>query len=159
MPLQKPGRSKQDYQTPPEFLKAVHKRLLTQYLWWDLAASAENSVGHAGYFDEETNSLKQDWDQWADQSMWLWCNPPYSDIGPWVAKAAASKAHIAMLVPASVGAKWWYDHVDGIAHVLFLKGRLTFPPETKPYPKDCALLLYTPFVKGGYEVWNWRNQG
>ena len=169
MPLQKPGKSRQDYGTPPELLRALKIRLSIDDFSIDLAASAENAVT-VPYYTEEDNSLIQPWGQWG--WGWAWCNPPFSDIEPWVMKAIAASApgwnadgtvlqaaKVAMLVPASVGSNWWRECVDGRAHVLFLNGRLTFVGETAPYPKDCAILLYTPFVQGGYEVWNWRHYG
>ena len=149
------GGSKQDYQTPPEFIAATCKRLGITTFTWDLAADDTNKQAPF-FYSEEQNSLIQDWDSCGG---WLWLNPPYNNITPWVAKAAATReSYIAMLVPASVGANWWADHVDGRAHVLLLNGRLTFVGAKDPYPKDCALLLYTPFIlsHGGYEVWNWK---
>jgi phage N-6-adenine-methyltransferase len=151
MPQQKPGRSKQDYRTPPEFLAALKYRLDIEDFTCDVAATAENSVG-LSYCED---GLEEPW----ARSGWNFCNPPYGHITPWVSIAwEETYRHVrtAMLVPASVGANWWANHVDGKAHVLFLNGRLTFQGCTAPYPKDLAVLLYTPYVKGGYEVWNWR---
>lgn len=108
------------------------------------------------WFTETSDALTMDW---ADG--WTWCNPPFSHIAPWVKKAyeeAAKGAWIAMLLPAGVGSNWWRNWVDGNAHVLLLNGRLTFVGETTPYPKDCVLLLWTPFIHGGYEVWNWKEE-
>jgi DNA (cytosine-5)-methyltransferase 1 len=132
----------------------------------DLAANHKNRVCDH-FFDEEENSLDDGW-AWQDHIAtyeWAWLNPPYANIAPWVQKAANSKpflsnySGIAMLVPASVGANWWRDYVDGQAHVRFLNGRLTFVGHTAPYPKDLALLLYSLSVsyKPGYHVWDWRN--
>ena len=152
------GGSRQDYGTPPEFLDAVKKRLDIDHFEWDLAASEENTVGNH-FYSEKDNSLVQDWSAcWG----WLWLNPPFSNITSWVKKASEESlkgAAIAMLVPASVGSNWWRDHVHNQAHVLFLNGRLTFVGEKDPYPKDCSLLLYTKYSIGGYEVWDWRNNG
>lgn len=155
MPKQKPGLSKQDYCTPPEFLVALKNRLLIEEFSLDVAATKENSVAPSCITEEE-NALIQYW----SPNGWNFCNPPYANIRPWVERAFGEMVQrgvqTAMLVPASVGANWWYDYVDGIAHVICLNGRLTFVGETAPYPKDCAVLLYTPIVKGGYEVWKWR---
>lgn len=41
------------------------------------------------------------------------------------------------------------------AHVLLLNGRLTFVGHTQPYPKDCALLLYSLAGRQRYDVWTW----
>lgn len=159
MPAQKPGRSKQDYQTPPAFLAAIKHRLHIDAFAIDLAASKENAVADVFYTEEDDSlnpHLKWDW-----YGCWGWLNPPFGHLEPWVAKAASEAkkgAHIAMLVPAAVGSNWWKTYVDETAHVLFLNGRLTFVGAKGPYPKDCALLLYTPYCFGGYEVWKWKSQ-
>lgn len=156
-PIQKPGRSKQDYCTPPEFLKAVKARLHIIDFVYDLAASKENTVAPLWY-DEAANSLIQNW-VW---DGWCWCNPPFAHIEPWVEKAANEAmrgAQIAMLVPASVGSNWWWTWVEPNAYQTYLNGRLAFMPD-KPkwlYPKDCALLLYHPWGFVGHELWHWRN--
>lgn len=154
MPAQRPGRSKQDYQTPLLFLEKVRERLHIDNFCIDLAASHLNSVAPFCYTIED-DSLAQDWFKW---SGWCWLNPPFSKMSPWVAKAvfqAEMGAKIAMLVPASTGSNWWAHYVHDRAHVLLLNGRLTFMGCDAPYPKDTALLLYTPFISGGYEVWDW----
>lgn len=149
IPRQRPGKSKQDVQTPLEFLVKVRARL-HEPIVLDLAANQENTVV-PNFFSEEQNSLLQEW----PMEGWCWLNPPYENIRPWVEKAATGNSLVAMLIPASTGSNWWRDWVDGKAHVLLLNGRITFVGHTSPYPKDLALLLYTPFIKGGYEVWDW----
>ena len=158
-PQQKPGKSRQDYSTPPEFLQALKNRLGIPYFECDLAASIGNSVAPLMY-TEEDNSLDPA-NSWKFGSGWSFCNPPYADIRPWVRKAfeeSRKGAHVVMLVPASVGSNWWSNWVHRGAMVWFLNGRLTFVGETAPYPKDTAVLLYAPHIlEGGYTVWNWRN--
>ena len=161
MPEQRPGRSKQDYGTPPEFLSAVRKRLHIQNFFLDIAASPDNAVCD-NYLTEENNALSAVYD-WlpADHPYtqeWGWLNPPFNNIAPWVEKASQQAklgAHIAMLVPASVGANWWRDYVEAFAYQSFLNGRITFVGCEDPYPKDCALLLYTPWGFLGHEIWKW----
>lgn len=48
----------------------------------DVAASRANALAEA-FFDRESDGLTQPW------SGVVWCNPPYSDIRPWVEKARA----------------------------------------------------------------------
>lgn len=155
-PTQKPGKSRQDYQTPTDFLNAVRRRLGIQGFTVDLAATEENAVCDE-YFTEAINALKQGW----SFAGWCWLNPPFKRIDPWVQKAYQESrrgGRIAMLVPAGVGANWWRDWVHGKAFVLLLNGRLTFVGETAPYPKDCVLLLYGPDIAPGYDVWQWGKQ-
>lgn len=153
-PQQRPGRSKQDYSTPDNFIVAVKAKLGIDEFSIDLAADSSNTKA-AVWYDEAADSLQMEWQH---IKGWAWLNPPFNKIGPWAEKAWWSGANIAMLVPASVGSNWWRDFVHEKARVLLLNGRLAFIPD-KPkwlYPKDCALLLYNDQVKVGYEVWSWR---
>ncbi len=148
MPAQKPGKSKQDYATPPEFIEAVKRCLEIAAFTIDLAADETNTKA-AEYYTEAQDSLTQEWTFWG----WAWLNPPFADISPWAKKCAESSARIAFLVPAAVGSNWFRDYVDGKARVLLLNGRISFDG-VGPYPKDCILCLYG--AEPGYEVWNWR---
>lgn len=158
MPVQKPGKSEQVVCTPKNFLKAVKNRFyLKEGFAYDLAADADNTVAEQ-WFDEEADALVQDWHQIKGIS---WCNPPFGDLEPWVAKAvleANKGADLLMLLPASVGSNWWRSFVDSRSRVYFLNGRLTFVGHKSPYPKDLALVHYhRVFMEcPGYTVWNWR---
>lgn len=150
MPEQKPGRSKQDYSTPEEFIRAVKARLGINGFYIDFAADKTNHKA-TKWFDEVNNSLLQDWADWG--AGWAWLNPPFGHIEPWARKCAESGIKIAFLVPAAVGSNWFRDWVDGKARVLLLNGRLSFDG-IAPYPKDCVLCLYG--AEPGYEVWSWK---
>lgn len=139
-----------DRTTDPELLA----RLNAQYRFTvDVAASAEN-MQCPRYFDKEADGLRQ---PWAGETVW--CNPPYSDIRPWVAKAwAEPTAHIVMLLPANRTEQgWWQDLVeperDRIGSrltVQFLRGRLRFiraggdsiGTNERP-PFGCCLLIWS----------------
>ena len=160
-PKQKPGLSKQDYQTPTVFLDATRKLLDIENFTLDLAASEENAVC-GSFYDEVYDSLKREGDWVTQVGCEAWCNPPYSHIAPWVEKAYRESllgATIAMLVPASVGSNWWRDWVHNKAVVVLLNGRITFVGHTAGYPKDCALLLYdkqdTHGIAPFYAIWSW----
>jgi phage N-6-adenine-methyltransferase len=166
MPAQKPGRSKQDYCTPPEFLEALKDRLQIKRFWCDLAATKETAVAE-WFYTEENDALQRCWNSEEcdffipkfSAGEWAFCNPPFGNITPWVQKAmleAENGAHIAMLVPASVGSNWWADFVHDSAYTLFVRPRLTFVGAKDPYPKDIAVLLYQPICFGGYELWKWK---
>lgn len=156
VPKQKPGLSKQDYRTPPDFLESVKRRLRIEEFTFDLAADAGNTVAD-DFYTEADDAIIQDW----SRDGWNWLNPPFADLEPWVAKASKeglNGAYVAMLVPASVGANWWREWVEPNSYVVYLNGRLAFIPD-KPkwlYPKDLALLLYTPWPMTGHEIWHWK---
>lgn len=145
-------QSKQDVQTPPDFLRAVLRKFILQRFALDAAASKENALAEA-YYTEEQNGLHHPW------VTWTWCNPPYAEIEPWV-KKAYNECQLGvcsmLLVPASVGSNWWKYWVHDKAHVVLLNGRITFLGQKDPYPKDLALLVYMPQCKGGYSVWSWQ---
>jgi DNA (cytosine-5)-methyltransferase 1 len=165
-PTQKPGRSKQNYATPATFIAAVGRRFRISAFYRDLAAEPLTAKADR-FYTAEDNALVQPWGRDDGESMWVtgdwnWLNPPYADIEPWVRRAfqesVRCNAQTLVLIPASVGANYWRDWVDGKARVLLLNGRLAFIPEQPKawYPKDCALLVYGQSVPPGYEVWSWR---
>lgn len=178
------GKSKTDYGTPEDLMAAVVDRFGP--ISFDLAAHAGNHKADRWYGPggEAEESLSQDWTKLTGN---LWLNPPYDDIEPWARKCAASrgfrweKRRILFLVPASVGAIWFDEHVHGHALVLGLVGRLTFvntgvraavsqlglglpeepPPEADeecedPYPKDLILAVYS--EPPGFDTWRWRDR-
>ncbi len=149
------GRSRQDYETPWEFIKAVENRF--GKLTIDLAASFSNCKADA-FFNEKQNSLS-DAVQWSNFNGLLWLNPPFDNIAPWAKKCAeesAKGARILFLTPASVGSNWFAEHVYGQAKVLALRPRLSFDGN-QPYPKDCILSYFTPGVENPkFECWKWK---
>lgn len=154
------GESRQDFETPNDFMAAVVKRFGT--IDTDLAASPANAKAQH-FVTKEDNSLTRPWYRMAGL---CWLNPPFENITPWAQKCAASSceycqdgrlhagAKILFLTPASVGSNWFSSFVHGKALVLALNGRLTFKGCPTPYPKDCILSCYgfTP----GFEVWKWK---
>lgn len=160
MPKQRPGRSEQSVATPHDFLSRVKTALGIETFVWDFAASRVNTVSPRGYFDEADDALTiPDWHTKTGAKGWGWLNPPYANIAPWVERCAdcGDLAHIALLVPASVGSNWFREEVLGQALVIALNGRLTFCGHTAPYPKDLMLCLYGPDVIPRFTVWDWRH--
>jgi phage N-6-adenine-methyltransferase len=128
------GGSRQDYETPPDLITAVHSRF--GVINYDLAADNWNTKGQV-WIDKEKDSLSTVW-KWHEFCGNLWLNPPYNDIAPWAAKCraeAALGAKILFLVPASVGANWFQSSVFNAALVLFLSPRLKFVGAKDPYPR------------------------
>lgn len=120
----------------------------------DVAASPENAKCER-FFTAEQDGLRQ---SWAGETVW--CNPPYSSIAPWVAKAwrdYESTRGIVMLLPANrTEQKWWQllveprrDRPGSPLRVQFLPGRLRFihpgalavGPNERP-PFGCCLLIW-----------------
>lgn len=152
------GKSEGEYGTPRIFVRAVEKKFGPIVL--DLAADAKNKVCES-FFSKAQNALIQNW---AEHQGNLWLNPPFSWIEPWASKSRQEGdkgANVFLLVPASVGSKWFRDHVFGKAAVYFLYGRLTFEGQTTPYPKDCMLVHFYKSEGGIYpapQIWDWRQE-
>lgn len=156
MPVQKPGKSKQDYGTPDDFLDAVLDYLGISAFDYDLACSRGTRIRPAarGLDFSRVNALTVAWPVGA----WHWLNPPFKRIGQWAVKCYAHSKQggkVALLVPAGVGSNWWAEYVHDKAFVLFPSPRLTFKGCTDPYPKDVALILYG-YGKVGYDTWRWK---
>lgn len=119
----------------------------------DVAAAAHNTKCDR-FYDVDANGLEQSW-----AGEIVWCNPPYSDIAPWIRKAWAEyvDATIVMLLPASrTEQQWWHLYVEPYRDrpgspltTRFLKGRLQFlRPGTTAIEKGsrppfgCVLLIW-----------------
>ena len=123
-PQQKRNEAVDDRETTPEVFAELHARFRFTL---DAAASAHNAK-LPRFYSIEDDGLAQSW-----QGERVWCNPPYSDIAPWVAKAAVSGAElVVMLLPANrTEQAWWQDHIEpgrraGSIEVEFLRGRMRF---------------------------------
>lgn len=150
-PRQKPGRSEQTIGTPPALLAAVGRKFGA--IVFDLACTADNAVAENFYALEHGDSLVREWPR-AGQGL-CWLNPPFGKIVPWAQRCASSGAHVAMLVPASVGSNWFRDHVLRRAMVYALSPRVRFVGHTHPFPKDLILCVYGAGAIG-FDVWEWQ---
>jgi phage N-6-adenine-methyltransferase len=161
MPRQKPGRSKQNYATPDNFIDAVKRKLMIDNFSHDFAADETNRRALT-YFSESNNAFDHlNWEIYCNLDKWGWLNPPFANIGKWARRCLQTKhaaGHIVMLVPAAVGSNWFRDYVHDQCRVLFLNGRIHFDRDnpTWGYPKDCILILFSNRYLPGYEVWTWK---
>lgn len=135
-------------------------RSYAQVTHWDLDVAAEEARHLAPWwFDEKTDGLKQKW-----KAQNVWCNPPFSDIEPWVIKAwhslySGRSNTIAMLLPANrTEQPWWQEHIEpfrdwsspeGRLRTYFLPKRVRFGSPEDPRgekagspPFGCVLLVW-----------------
>ena len=122
----------------------------------DAAASHENALCPL-YYTIEDDALTKPW------LGTVWCNPPYSDLRPWVEKAwnqweRCISGSVVMLLPANrTEQAWWQDLIEpyrrdrgGRIETRFLRGRLRFdvpegtysdPRGNRP-PFGCVLVIW-----------------
>jgi phage N-6-adenine-methyltransferase len=99
-----PAEEIDDRGTPQEFFDELHEEFRFTL---DVAASHFNRKC-SKYFTAERNGLECVWD-----GERVWCNPPYSNIEPWVRKAWEHTGLTVMLLPANrTEQAWWQDLVE-----------------------------------------------
>lgn len=136
-----------DRETTPEVFAELHERFAFTI---DVAASADNAKLER-FYTADDDGLAQDW-----SGERVWCNPPYSDIEPWVEKANGGGAElVVMLLPANRTEQgWWQRQIEpgrlaGTLTVEFLPGRMRFippgedtvKPNSRP-PFGCCLVIW-----------------
>ena len=115
---------KDKWRTPPEFFQAMDTRFRFDL---DAACDSDNQLAPRGLCrDLGHDALIEPWDARA-----VWCNPPYSRVEPWVAKAATEvrlRGCIAvLLIPADPSTGWWSRWVAARAtRVEFVSQRIRF---------------------------------
>lgn len=164
------AESSGDIWTPWEFIRAVEGKFGPVVI--DLATSGLSSAKASRWITPEEDSLKQNWAELLDSGLG-WDNCPYSNIAPWAKKHFEqweAGARTLLLVPASVGSNWYWNHVERYAEVYSV-GRMVFDNcfDRKTgqlvrtvYPKDLILCHYDPTqaAKPDYprrmQRWNWK---
>jgi phage N-6-adenine-methyltransferase len=104
----------------------------------DVCATAGNAKCQR-YFTKADDGLAQTW------SGYAWCNPPYSEVARWMAKAleaARTTAELVVcLVPARTDTAWWHD-VAAQGEVRFLRGRLRFGDSLSGAPFPSVIVVF-----------------
>ena len=119
----------------------------------DVAASHHNHLCDR-YFTIDDDALTKNWiiDELSPYDYSVWCNPPYSETGKWVEKAATEgikcQSTIVMIVPADTSTKWFMKALETCSEIIFLVGgRVNFvradsQEEVKGNPKGSMLLTW-----------------
>jgi len=91
----------------------------------DLCADVDNSKC-SNWIDIEDNSLIRDWFSYGDTGF---CNPPYSNIKPWIDKAIAEAKKgftTVMLIPTPNGESHYKQIFESATSLSFITGRIAF---------------------------------
>lgn len=153
LPIEDEGDQRE---TPPDLFRALDEEF---HFTIDVAAGERNAKCER-FYDREADGLEAIW-----ASERVFCNPPYSDIRPWVKKAwvechALVRPHvIVMLLPADRTERvWWQELVEPFRdrpgsplRTRNLPGRPKFWPAGLggPGPRNqpkfgCVLLIWEP---------------
>jgi phage N-6-adenine-methyltransferase len=126
--------------TPPDFFRRMNERFRFRL---DACAESWNTKCPT-YYGESDNGLVLPWE------TWTWCNPPYSQILYWYAKASleAQKGNSSVLLTfARTDTKAFHKYALQASEIIFLKGRLKFiNPETgtqgAPAPAPSMVVIF-----------------
>lgn len=149
-----PESEKNEWRTPPEVFAWASS--LIGGIDYDTACTLENRladriVGRYSLQDIcKADALAVGW------FGRCWCNPPYDNIEPWIAKALASKSAItAMLIPSPNG-EARYAELCAKSHEIQIVGRLAFlKPDGRPVSgntRGSSLFIINGYAQGSRSV-------
>nr|WP_320338206.1 phage N-6-adenine-methyltransferase [Citrobacter werkmanii] len=140
------------WRTPPALFAALDAEFSFQL---DAAAAPHNALCRK-FITAEQNTLGIPWADYLTIPGYAWLNPPYSDITPFVKKAAAERKNqigTVMLVPADTSVGWFKEAIQTASEVRFITaGRLAFinPVTGKPVSgnnKGSLLIIWKPYPR------------
>lgn len=140
------------WRTPPALFASLDAEFCFQL---DAAAAPHNALCRK-FITAEQNTLETPWADYLSIPGYVWLNPPYSDITPFVKKAAAESANqigTVMLVPADTSVGWFKEAIYTASEVRFITaGRLAFinPVTGKPVSgnnKGSMLIIWRPYPR------------
>lgn len=140
------------WRTPPALFASLDAEFCFQL---DAAAAPHNALCRK-FITAEQNTLQTPWADYLNVPGYVWLNPPYSDITPFVKKAAAESANqigTVMLVPADTSVGWFKEAIQTASEVRFITaGRLAFinPVTGKPVSgnnKGSMLIIWRPYPR------------
>jgi len=121
--------------TPQDFFDSLNMEFMFTL---DPCASVENAKCPQ-FFTKDDDGLSKDW------TGRVFCNPPYSDIEPWMKKGhdavnVGGADVVVFLVPSRTGTKWWHSYA--VHHELrWVRGRLKFGGLRGSAPFDVCLVI------------------
>lgn len=87
---------------------------------FDTACDYENSLANPIFYESDIrDALACEW------KGICWCNPPYSNISPWIEKAIISNAITVMLIPSPNGESYYGKLIEN-SHEIAIQGRISF---------------------------------
>ena len=140
------------WRTPPALFASLNAEFCFQL---DAAAAPHNALCRK-FITAEQNTLETPWSDYLSIPGYVWLNPPYSNITPFVKKAAAESANqigTVMLVPADTSVGWFKEAIQTASEVRFITaGRLAFinPVTGNPVSgnsKGSMLIIWRPYPR------------
>lgn len=128
-----------EWATPPGFVRPLAAAVDGFDL--DVASGAEHSpVADRGY-DKDDDGLSQPW------PGKIWCNPPYSNISPWLRKAISERQQsraefVVALVKGDTSTDWFHKYGTEADLFVFVNYRMKFGDSSNSAPFPSLVLVY-----------------
>ena len=119
----------------------------------DVAATDENTLCPS-FFTKDTDALSQKWPSQDEGPAFgtavVWCNPPYSNITPWLEHAIECRSEVVFLLPTPNSEKRDRLIFGHATDILFFDRRVAFvQPDGTPKtgnPRGSCLVRFAPLV-------------
>jgi len=135
-----------DYITPDFVFDYLNKEFNFEL---DAACSKKNCKTKMGLFVEKVNALELDW----NCSGWIWLNPPYKPLKPWVQKvqeeASQGRKIVVLIPPVILCSNYFSKYLPD--EIRFIVGRIPFILDGESLhsnTRDSCLLIYNSMRKG-----------
>lgn len=147
-----PAEQRDLWRTPPALFAALDAEFCFQL---DAAAEEHNALCRK-FITSDQDTLITPWGDHMNLPGYAWLNPPYSDITPFVKKAAIESENrigTVMLVPADTSVGWFKEAIQAASEVRFITaGRMAFinPVTGKPVSgnnKGSMLIIWHPYPR------------
>ncbi len=120
----------------------------------DLAAAPHNAK-HPKFYTKDDNALEK---YWRAMGKTGFCNPPYSNIAPWINKAIKETKNgftTVMLIPTPNGESYYQQALENAAMIIFITGRLGFwhpieKKEIKGNTRGSCVVVFAPKAAEGW---------
>ena len=146
-----PVDARDSWRTPPWLFEWLDERF---YFHIDLAADSHNRLCSQYLKEGNGDGLSVDWHE-LPQATKGFCNPPYSNIDPWVAKAIAEQAKgflTVMLFPTCNGEDRYAKVFERASEIIDIIGRVAFlRPDGTPVSgntRGSSVYVFDPLLRG-----------
>ena len=131
------SKNSDEWATPQAFFDEINREFCFNL---DPCSTDENHKCDK-YYTITDNGLEKSWGVYR-----VFCNPPYSQIEKWVAKAFYETRNdntlVALLIPSRTDTRYFHNYIYNRAEIRFVKGRLKFGDGKGSAPFPSMLVIF-----------------
>lgn len=133
------SKKSDEWSTPQD----LYDRLNVEFNFTLDPCSTDGNCKCVVHFTKENDGLRLPWTTYR-----AFCNPPYSQIKDWVAKAdhefKKSGVLTAMLIPSRTDTRWFHEYIyqKPNVEIRFIKGRLKFGDSKNSAPFPSMIVIW-----------------